>query len=212
MTLCARLGDKVISLHSVRTAKQVLDIVERTGVHRTCTPILHWFTGSKSEIRRAIDLGCYFSVNEQMLKTLRGRSLLETVPLARLLTETDAPFQSGADGPKAPGDIEGAVSMIAESLRSGCDREGNASDRLATIEGPPHIWAKVEMTMKVDWRRSFLTGHARPSHRATSQIPPPSLVCRRSRSCPNALVAEGRVSAQDIAPARDCTAGSQRRT
>ncbi|WP_341213722.1 Qat anti-phage system TatD family nuclease QatD [uncultured Limimaricola sp.] len=115
MTLCARLGDKVISLHSVRTAKQVLDIVERTGVHRTCTPILHWFTGSKSEIRRAIDLGCYFSVNEQMLKTLRGRSLLETVPLARLLTETDAPFQSGADGPKAPGDIEGAVSMIAES-------------------------------------------------------------------------------------------------
>lgn len=117
MAMCARLGDKVISLHSVRTAKQVLDVIERTGAHRTCTPVLHWFTGSGPEVRRAIDLGCYFSVNEQMLKSPRGRSLLEAVPLARLLTETDAPFQSEIDGPRAPGDVDGAVRLIAESHR-----------------------------------------------------------------------------------------------
>lgn len=117
MALCARLGNKVISLHSVRTAKQVLDVVERTGAHRTCTPVLHWFTGSKPEVRRAIDLGCYFSVNEQMLRTPRGRSLLEAVPMTRLLTETDAPFQSQSEGSLAPGDVEGAVRLIAESHR-----------------------------------------------------------------------------------------------
>lgn len=117
MALCARLGDKVISLHSVRTAKQVLDIVERTGAHQTCTPILHWFTGSKPEVRRAIDLGCFFSVNEQMLRTPRGRSLLETVPLSRLLTETDAPFQSENNGSRAPGEVDGAARLIAESHR-----------------------------------------------------------------------------------------------
>ena len=66
-------------------------------------PVLHWFTGSGPDVRRAIDLGCYFSVNEQMLKAPRGRSLLEAVPLARLLTETDAPFQSENDGARAPG-------------------------------------------------------------------------------------------------------------
>lgn len=117
MTLCARLGDKVISIHSVRTARQVLDIVERTCVHRTCTPVLHWFNGSRPEVRRAIDLGCYFSVNEQMLSAPRGRSLLEMVPLARLLTETDAPFQFRNDGPRAPGDVEGAVRLIGISHR-----------------------------------------------------------------------------------------------
>lgn len=117
MTLCARLGDKVISIHSVRTAKQVLDIVERTGVYRTCTPVLHWFNASGPEIRRAIDLGCFFSVNEQMLRAPRGKSLLEMAPLARLLTETDAPFQTESNGPSLPGNVDGAVRLIAASHR-----------------------------------------------------------------------------------------------
>lgn len=113
MTLCARLGEKVISIHSVRTAKQVLDVIERTEVHRTCAPVLHWFNASGADIKRALDLGCYFSVNEQMLRASRGWSLLETVPFKRVLTETDAPFQSLGSGTKAPGDVDGAVQLIA---------------------------------------------------------------------------------------------------
>lgn len=115
MALCARLGDKVISIHSVRTAKQVLDVVERTGAHRTCTPVLHWFSASGSEIRRALELGCYFSVNEQMLKAPKGRNLLENVPMDRVLTETDAPFQSDEYGGKYPGDVGGAIRLIASA-------------------------------------------------------------------------------------------------
>lgn len=110
MALCARLGEKVISIHSVRTAKQVLDVIEKTGAHRTCVPVLHWFNASGAEIRRALELGCYFSVNEQMLLAPRGRNLLETIPIERLLTETDAPFQSD----KAPGDVHGAIRLIAK--------------------------------------------------------------------------------------------------
>jgi TatD DNase family protein len=30
------------------------------------TVVLHWFTGSKSEARRAATLGCYFSVNAEL--------------------------------------------------------------------------------------------------------------------------------------------------
>jgi TatD DNase family protein len=110
MALCARLGDKVISIHSVRTAKQVLDVIEKTGAHRTCVPVLHWFNASGAEIRRALELGCCFSVNEQMLLAPRGRNLLETIPIEQLLTETDAPFQSD----KAPGDVHGAIRLIAK--------------------------------------------------------------------------------------------------
>jgi TatD DNase family protein len=115
MALCARLGDKVISIHSVRTAKQVLDVVERTDAHRTCVPVLHWFNASGSEIRRALDMGCYFSVNEQMLQAPRGRNLLENVPVERILTETDAPFQSE----KIPGDVRGAIRLIANAYNMG---------------------------------------------------------------------------------------------
>jgi len=115
MELCARLGDKIISIHSVRTAKQVLDVVERTGAHRTCVPVLHWFNASGSEIKRALELGCYFSVNEQMLKAARGQNLLQTVPKGRVLTETDAPFQSDEFGGKFPGDVGGAIRLIASA-------------------------------------------------------------------------------------------------
>jgi len=118
MTICGRLGEKVISLHSVRTAIHVLDVIERTDVHHTCCPVLHWFNASRAEIRRAVELGCFFSVNEQMLSTPRGRDLLAIVPMSRLLTETDAPFQIIDDVAKRPGDVEGTIALIAAAHRT----------------------------------------------------------------------------------------------
>ncbi|WP_371228098.1 Qat anti-phage system TatD family nuclease QatD [Roseovarius sp. 2305UL8-3] len=116
LTVCANLGDKVISLHSVRAAKHVLDALERTGAYRTCRPVLHWFSASDAEIRRALDLGCLFSVNEQMLLSPRGKALLGVVPIKRLLTETDAPFQASPTDTKiSPGDIASVTRLIAEA-------------------------------------------------------------------------------------------------
>lgn len=118
LNICAKQGDKVISLHSVRTAKHVLDAIERSRVHRSCQPILHWFTASGSEIRRAHDLGCLFSVNEQMLRTPKGQALLDIVPLGSLLTETDAPFQSTNNKANSPGDVDAALALIAQAYQS----------------------------------------------------------------------------------------------
>lgn len=118
LTVCARLGDKVISLHSVRTAKHVLDGIERTGVHRTCRPVLHWFNASGSEIRRALDLGCLFSVNTEMLRAPKGQALLDIVPVTSLLTETDAPFQSADKKSTSPGDVGATLDLIAQAYRS----------------------------------------------------------------------------------------------
>ena len=85
----------VISIHSVRGATLALDILEETGCLATCRPVFHWFSGTSDELTRAVRSGLWFSVNEMMLKTRRGREYARQIPIERLLTETDLPPEEG---------------------------------------------------------------------------------------------------------------------
>lgn len=113
LEMCASEGGKILSLHSVRSAKLVLDYLEQYFPEERGTAILHWFTGSVSLARRAVDLGCYFSVNEQMLSSPTGKKLIQEIPFERILTETDGPFveRNGVSIP--PADVSGAVRLLA---------------------------------------------------------------------------------------------------
>ncbi len=93
---CARDGDKVLSLHSVRAADVVLDILEKTGCTRSCSCIFHWFSGSTEALWRAIRAGCWFSVNEMQAGTRRAKEQLKLIPADRLLLETDLPPEGDA--------------------------------------------------------------------------------------------------------------------
>ena len=64
---CAKVEGKILTVHSVRTATPVLDMIEAYLPPPKGAVVLHWFTGTAAEARRAIDLGCYFSINAQML-------------------------------------------------------------------------------------------------------------------------------------------------
>ena len=95
------LTGRVISIHAVRSAGTVLDVL---GSHELLTPspdspaiIFHWFSGTSNEFVRARNAGCYFSVNERMLATKRGREYARQIPLNRLLLETDAPVEPSAE-------------------------------------------------------------------------------------------------------------------
>lgn len=110
---CATQGDKILSLHSVRATKQVLDMLEEHFPPDRGGVVLHWFTGGKTDVRRAVDRGCYFSVNEAMLASETGRRIIREVPIGRILTETDGPFLTRGDKPVGPGDVGRAVEMIA---------------------------------------------------------------------------------------------------
>jgi len=114
---CARAGNKILTVHSVRSAKTVLDLVEREFTLSQGKVILHWFSGSKSEAQRAIEMGCYFSVNAEMLTNERGRQLLSSIPNDRLLTETDGPFTRLNERIAHPSDVRHTVELIA-ALRS----------------------------------------------------------------------------------------------
>jgi TatD DNase family protein len=91
---------RITSLHSYRATNQLLD--ELANRH-TPGVVLHWWLGSQAATKRAIELGCYFSVNAAML---RRTSVLRNVPLDRLLTETDHPYGDRTGPvPHRPGNV-----------------------------------------------------------------------------------------------------------
>lgn len=88
-------GGKVISIHAVRSASTVLDMLEAHDTCKSNACILHWFSGTSDELTRAIRLGCFFSINPRMLATKRGRAYVRAIPRERLLLETDMPANEG---------------------------------------------------------------------------------------------------------------------
>lgn len=97
---CAALGGRVMTIHSRGAATPVLDALERQP--GAGTPILHWFSGTSKELKRAVEMGCWFSVGPAMLRSRKGRELAGAMPLDRMLTETDAPFARDGDHPLMP--------------------------------------------------------------------------------------------------------------
>ena len=111
LKLCADAGGRIMTIHSRRAATAVLD--QLSDHPAAGTPILHWFSGSKRELRRAVDLGCWFSVGPAMLAGNKGRQLTLAMPRDRVLTESDGPF-ARIDGEAArPGDVRKAVEVLA---------------------------------------------------------------------------------------------------
>ncbi len=94
------LAGRVLSIHAVRAAGATLDILESNGLLKDTpnspTIIFHWFSGTSNELVRARRAGSFFSINERMLATKRGREYARQIPLNRLLLETDAPAEPDA--------------------------------------------------------------------------------------------------------------------
>lgn len=90
--LCERYGEKVVSIHSLKSVSTVIEILEAYKRQRSNKYIFHWFTGTASQLKKAIEMGCYFSINPRMLKTKKGLEVIRTVPINYMLLETDVPF------------------------------------------------------------------------------------------------------------------------
>jgi TatD DNase family protein len=101
-----------MSIHSRGAPSAVLDALER---QRTSgVPILHWFSGTKTELARADALGCWFSVGPAMLRSRKGRELAAAMPVDRMLTETDAPFGRDGDSPLMPWQAYDCLNELAD--------------------------------------------------------------------------------------------------
>ncbi|NEI19775.1 TatD family deoxyribonuclease [Rhizobium leguminosarum] len=112
LTRASQLGGKILSIHSRGAAALVLDEIEKNG--DGTLPILHWFSGSKQQVERAVKLGCWFSVGPAMLRSRKGRELVACIPRHRLLTETDGPFATDGDRSLMPWDVSMALPVISD--------------------------------------------------------------------------------------------------
>lgn len=111
LKLCELAGGRILSIHSRCAATAVLDALEEHP--HAGTPILHWFSGNKRELVRAVRIGCWFSVGPGMLAGNKGRELAALMPKERVLTETDGPFVKINAVPASPWDTENAAAALA---------------------------------------------------------------------------------------------------
>lgn len=116
LRMCAEQGDKILSVHAVRSIGEVLRQIEAHFPPGKGKAVLHWFSGSKSEVKRAAELGCYFSINAEMLRNDQRREIVLSIPKERMLTETDGPFTQVAGRPSEPSDVAMTLTELAEIL------------------------------------------------------------------------------------------------
>lgn len=107
----ARYGDKIITVHSRKSAK---DVIAAIGANFPGRVILHWFSGSIRELEQAIENGYYFSVNSAMVSSKKGRDVVTRIPRHRLLTETDGPFVKISGSPATPLRLPMIIESISE--------------------------------------------------------------------------------------------------
>ncbi len=112
LSWCSNGTQKVLSLHSKRAVGDVLAALS-PNVPKDVKIILHWFTGTTKELSKAVGMGAFFSVNEQMLRTKSGRTMAMSIPQGNLLTETDGPFVERNNKPISPVDVPRLTREIA---------------------------------------------------------------------------------------------------
>ncbi|MFS0752614.1 TatD family hydrolase [Oceanobacillus sp. 1P07AA] len=126
--------NRIMSIHSRKAESDVLSILINNNVKFA---VLHWYSGNKRILQKAVNQGYYFSVNYSMLSTQKGFDIIRSIPLDRLLIETDAPFgNTNVNGKHydLPGiynkfskklDIDSFEIIIHQNLRRLLEEQGN---------------------------------------------------------------------------------------
>lgn len=71
MTHIDNLGNRIVSIHSKKATGPVISLLHDLVVNKTNVYILHWFTGTKKELEKAIELGCYFRWSTYKQKSMK---------------------------------------------------------------------------------------------------------------------------------------------
>jgi TatD DNase family protein len=106
------LGGRALSIHSRQAVNEVLNELHRQPGYGTA--VLHWFTGTATELRTADRMGCWFSVGPAMFASSNGRAIAARLPRDRVVPESDGPFAKVDGKPVLPWSAETTAKCLAE--------------------------------------------------------------------------------------------------
>ncbi len=101
--------DKPVSIHSRRSLDEIYRILPSYSVRGK---LLHWFDGSKRQLRQAMDLGCYVSFGPVMVYAGDKQALLKKADPERILVETDGPVPFSRCFERKPAQISFIPSVV----------------------------------------------------------------------------------------------------
>lgn len=81
---------KPVSVHSRRTLDEILQLIPS---YRISGFLLHWFDGSKKQLKEAMDLGCFVSYGPVSVYSQDKQVLISNTDKNRILVETDGPVK-----------------------------------------------------------------------------------------------------------------------
>lgn len=99
-------------IHSRKAELEVIELLEKHNVKKV---VMHCFMGKKKYVKRIQENGWYFSIPCLVTKLDQVKYIVETTPLSKLLTETDAPYlaPAGKDYPNEPANIFESLQTMA---------------------------------------------------------------------------------------------------
>ena len=76
--------------------------------------VFHWYSGPLTILERIVQSGQYFSVNPAMIRSRKGKSIIDRIPLDRILTESDGPHVQLRNQSVRPTDIKGVLEVLGD--------------------------------------------------------------------------------------------------
>jgi len=113
--------NKPLFLHEREAHADLIKVLDEFPKEELPPIIVHCFTGTKEEALEYIDRGYYIGFTGTICKKERGaplRELLPSLPLEKLMVETDAPFMGFKKGRRSsePADCADVAKKLAETV------------------------------------------------------------------------------------------------
>lgn len=105
-------GPKFITLHSRKAETAVLDVLQEFQVGPA---VFHWFSGTRSTLVRVLDAGHYLSINPEMIRSRNGVDLVASMPLDKVLSESDGPYARHDSSPCKPWNVNAVEQHLAQA-------------------------------------------------------------------------------------------------
>jgi TatD DNase family protein len=127
---------KPIVVHTRKAEADCIELLESSNLKHV---LLHTFEGNKKLIKKAIDLGYYFSVPTLIMRLQHFQMLVDMAPIEQIFTETDAPWLApNKEDRNEPSFIVESIKKIAEIKKT------------TTKETENQIWKNYKNVFGVD--------------------------------------------------------------